>query len=332
MAKIKKTNIDEAIANVPDWKGKKIKYEVVPGGITNPNFKVNVDGKDFFLKIPGAGTEDFIDRENCRAASLIAMEAGIGPVATHYFQDTGVEIWEWLDGYRTLTFGDMYDEKKLCMMAKVARKFHDVKGKKLPVQETIFEQARQMIERAKGGGYEPPWNERIIYLLNRLEEAVQKDGVVLKPSHNDYWVNNLLYNDKTGDCKLIDFEYATMNDPYTDLGDLAGSCYCTDEMDMVLSEAYHGGWDEKGFIKIKLFKIITEIKWIYWSLQQYLFSDVDFDFMNWYGQKIARLQHMMIDPRLDYWLNFLSGKPTFRAKVKASDQRSNIIDTPSDKK
>ena len=51
---IVKTNIDEAIARIDDWKGKKVTYAPVAGGITNPNFKVNVDGTNFFLKIPGA--------------------------------------------------------------------------------------------------------------------------------------------------------------------------------------------------------------------------------------------------------------------------------------
>ena len=64
---MKKTNIDEAVARVADWQGKDVSYEPVAGGITNPNFKVFVDGKAYFLKIPGAGT-DFINRDVCHAA------------------------------------------------------------------------------------------------------------------------------------------------------------------------------------------------------------------------------------------------------------------------
>ena len=105
-----KTTIDEAIARVAPWQGKDISYAPVAGGITNPNFKVTVDGEDFFLKIPGEGT-DFIDRDNAHIANLIASETGVGPKVCYYFGDTGVEIVKWMDGYRTLTFGDIYDEK-----------------------------------------------------------------------------------------------------------------------------------------------------------------------------------------------------------------------------
>jgi len=34
--------------------------------------------------------------------------------------------------------------------------------------------------------------------------------------------------------------------------------------------------------------------------------------MNWYGQKIARLQHLWLDPRLDMWINMLNGQPMFK--------------------
>lgn len=68
---MRKTTIDEAIARVSDWNGKSISYKPVAGGITNPNFKVDVDGKHYFLKIPGDGT-DFINREVCHEANVIA--------------------------------------------------------------------------------------------------------------------------------------------------------------------------------------------------------------------------------------------------------------------
>lgn len=73
---MRKTTIDEAIARVDDWKGKEISYKPVSGGITNPNFKVDVEGEHFFLKIPGAGT-DYINREVCHEANVIADESKV---------------------------------------------------------------------------------------------------------------------------------------------------------------------------------------------------------------------------------------------------------------
>jgi len=306
-----KTNIDEAIARVDDWKGCKISYDPVPGGITNPNFKVNVDGVNFFLKIPGEGT-DFIDRPNCHAANLIADKSGAGPKVYYYFDDTGVEIFEWLEGYRTLNFGDMYDGEIFKEIFTHIAAFHNVEGMTLPLTQSVFKQAYDMIDRVKDSNYLPPWHDKMLYMLKVCEEAFQKYGAPNKPCHNDFWTNNIMRNDTTGDLKIIDYEYASMNDPYYDLAlcNLGG----TDAMDVELIKIYNGGeFDEDGFARLKLFKLVGDIKWTYWSLYQSLNSNVNFDYMNWYGTKVARLQYMWQDPRVDSWLNRLNGKPVFRS-------------------
>ena len=76
-----------AVDRVGDWQGKAFRYEPVKGGITNPNWKVVVGDSAFFVKIPGHGTEVFIDRRNCHAANLIAQQAGIGPSVCYFFED-----------------------------------------------------------------------------------------------------------------------------------------------------------------------------------------------------------------------------------------------------
>lgn len=307
-----KTDIDQALSTIEEWKSKKITYELMTIGITNPNYKVTVDGKDYFLKIPGAGTEAFIDRDNCHQANIIGMETGIGPKVLYYFEDTGVEVWEWMSNHRPVLFGDIYDEKIFRKVAIAAKTFHNIEGKNLPVKQTLFEQAWQMVELAENGDYLPPWYERMVFILKQIEEAVLTDGIEYKPCHNDFWTANFMYDDSADDFKLIDYEYASMNDPYNDLGCFSTTNYLTEAMDVELCKIYHDGWDERGFAKMKLYKIVADIKWGFWALQQYLNSDVKFDFMDWYGMKIARLQHLWLDPRLDYWLNLLNGKSAFR--------------------
>lgn len=125
---MRKTTIDEAIARVDDWKGKEISYKPVSGGITNPNFKVDVEGEHFFLKIPGAGT-DYINREVCHEANVIADESKAGPRVYYYFEDTGVEIFQWLDGYRQVTFGDVYDKDIFQSIFERIRDFHHLETK-----------------------------------------------------------------------------------------------------------------------------------------------------------------------------------------------------------
>ena len=311
MKKLLKTDIESAVNRVDEWKNCRLEYKPSGNGITNPNFIVTADNKNYFLKIPGAGTDSFIDRDNCHEANLIAMKSDSGPEVFKYYSDTGVEIWEWLEGYRQLTFGDIYNKKIFSKIAETTLKFHSYNESSLPLTQSLFEQARHMIKRSDDLGYKPPWYDRIIFLLNTIEEAVNTDGINLRPSHNDLWTNNFMYNPETGDMKIIDFEYASMSDPYNDLGCFSTSNYLTEAMDVELCKLYHGEWDEKGFARIKLYKIVADIKWGYWALQQSLYSDVKFDYMEWYGVQFSRLRHLWHDPRLDYWISLLKGTPVF---------------------
>ena len=308
-----KTTIEEAIARIEDWKGKEIKYEVVPGGITNPNFKVFVDGKPYFLKIPGAGT-DFIDRDNCHAANVIAANSGAGPQVYYYFEDTGVEVFEWLEGYRQVIFGDVYDKHIFTEIVQKICSFHNLDNATLPLKQSGFDYGRDMIARASKGNFTPPWHKKMLWLLDSCEEALENAGIEYKPCHKDFWTNNMMYNEETNDLKIIDYEYGSMGDPYYDLGLYSAVNFLTEDFDVIMNTIYNNGVnDEIGFARLKLNKIAGDIKWAYWSLYQAMGSDLT-DYMNWYGPKVARLQHMWADPRVDLWLNKLNGKTPFYTK------------------
>ena len=311
---MKKTTIEEAIKRIDEWKGKDISYTSVSGGITNPNYKVLVDGKSYFLKIPGDGT-DFIDRNNCHLANALAGESLAGPKVYFYFDDTGVEVFEWLEGYRQVVFGDVFDEDMFDKMIKNTRAFHQSATTPLPLEQSLIQQAWDMNALAKETGYLPPWNDRMEYYLNVIDEALKHDGIEYAPCHNDLWTNNMMYNEETGDLKIIDYEYASMSDPYSDLGTLSTMNYFTEAMDVEMIRRYRNGdWNDKCFARMKLYKIVCDIKWGYWSLQQAVNSTIDFDYMAWYDGKAARLQHLWLDPRMDYWLNLLMDRPIFRVK------------------
>ena len=70
--------VDDAIARVPQWAdAKDLKTSSLDGGITNSNFRVDVGGESFALRIAGAGTEMLgINREHEHAANLAARNSG----------------------------------------------------------------------------------------------------------------------------------------------------------------------------------------------------------------------------------------------------------------
>lgn len=303
---------EEAVSRVKAWEGQEIKCVPVQGGKTNWDYKVTVGEVSAFLKVPGEET-DFIDRDSCYVANRIAKQCGAGPAVLYYFDDTGVLFSEWLEGYRQLKFGDVYEREIFEKMICGIRKFHGME-EVLPLLETVFDQTREMVSRIKDGKYLPPWHDRMLYLMQKIEEAFAYAEFEVTPCHNDFWTNNIMYNEEKDDLKIVDYEYASMGDPYYDLAVLSVNNFLTEEMDAWMSKVYHDGKEDPiGFARLKLNKIAADIKWVYWSLYREKRSEL-LDYMGWYGPKIARLQHMWTDPRVDVWLNLLKGKSPFYKK------------------
>ena len=58
-------SIEEVIAAIPAWSGNRVTATPIAGGLTNRNYRVEVDGVPCFTRIPGSGTELLaVDRAN----------------------------------------------------------------------------------------------------------------------------------------------------------------------------------------------------------------------------------------------------------------------------
>lgn len=44
--------IEEAVSQISDWKNKNVSIHPLSGGLTNSNFKVEVDGTPYFVRVP----------------------------------------------------------------------------------------------------------------------------------------------------------------------------------------------------------------------------------------------------------------------------------------
>jgi len=91
-------SLEVAIARVPRWAGaKELKTTPSGGGITNQNFRVDVDGESFVLRICGDDTDLLgISREAEYAASLAAGELGIAPQVVCMIQPEGYLVTRYI--------------------------------------------------------------------------------------------------------------------------------------------------------------------------------------------------------------------------------------------
>ncbi|MEQ1524254.1 MAG: LPS biosynthesis choline kinase, partial [Aestuariivirga sp.] len=59
------------------------------GGLTNLVFFVSLNGEQYVLRIPGKGTEEYINRRNEAHAAREAAKAKVSPDVVHFDEKTG---------------------------------------------------------------------------------------------------------------------------------------------------------------------------------------------------------------------------------------------------
>ena len=107
------------------WPGRAAKVEELGGGITNRNFKVEVEGGVFVLRMGGARTELLgIDRAVEYAAGKRAFEVGVGPEVTAFAPDEGWLVARFVEG-RPITLEEMRQPETLGRVAGALRTFHE---------------------------------------------------------------------------------------------------------------------------------------------------------------------------------------------------------------
>ena len=67
------------------------------GGLTNLVFFVSLNGEQYVLRIPGKGTEEYINRKNEAHAAREAARAKVSPDVVHFDEKTGVMVTRFVD-------------------------------------------------------------------------------------------------------------------------------------------------------------------------------------------------------------------------------------------
>jgi thiamine kinase-like enzyme len=294
--------LESAILRIPEWQGAIGGYEPVIGGISNSNWRVFVEGhkSSYFVKIPGRGTEMFIDRNAAHDAGVKAHQAGVGARIVHYMPDSGVEVSEFVDGLRTSTNGDFFDRTVRTNAVRALRKFND--GNQLALRKSTFDMIDEHIDQALSlGGHFPQdfsWlNER----YREARHAIEASGLDLAPCMNDTLAGNFLL-DLDSNVMLVDFEYASNNDRCAELALWFGEMFFPLTVEREMIEEYFGSVQETIVARIAIFKAMVDLKWSTWAMVQNKISTLDFDFFKYGAWKHMRARSLMRDPRWSGWL------------------------------
>lgn len=299
-------SVEAAVAAVGEWRGKQVGYAPVFGGLQNSNWRITVEGIDtrYFLKIPGAGSETFIDRALANEAARRAGAKGIAPKLVHFDTATGVEIIEFLEGYRACTNGDFKDAAIPHQIIDIYRVLHD--GEMLTVTKTMFDMIDEHLAQVAELGVRLPDDaELILGEYQVAKQALLASGLDLAACHNDPMPGNFLVADDKP-MKLVDYEFASNNERAYELALLTTEMFYTEERIGELVEDFYGRVDFSLLARVQVCGALADTKWGLWAcVNQQLSSSWDFDYHKYGCWKLMRARLKMSDPRWPFWLKAL---------------------------
>lgn len=292
-------SLEELIARVPRWAGATdVKTSFLAGGITNQNYRVEVGGETFVLRIGGANTELLgINREHEHAAHLAAAGLGIAPEVIYFIRPEGYLVTRFVSG-RPLPLEEMGRPDNIRRVVATLQQIHGLPP--IPATFSPFRTVEDYTQTAQRYGVAFPDNfDRLIAHMNEIEAALLKDPFTPRLCHNDLLNENFLDD---GRIRVLDWEYAGMGDVFFDLANFAVHHGFSDEQDRLLLECYFGEATPSRVARLKLMKIMSDFREAMWGMVQIGISTLDFDFRGYADKHFDRMTKNLKDPRYRQWL------------------------------
>ncbi|HVM72851.1 MAG TPA: choline/ethanolamine kinase family protein [Anaerolineales bacterium] len=292
-------SLEDAIARVPQWAGvTNLKATPLSGGITNSNYRIDVDGESFVLRIVGADTELLgIDREYEYTANLTAGKLGIAPEVVYFIRPEGCLVTRFIPG-RPILPDEMRKPETIRQVVDILHKIHAMPD--IPGNFHVFSIIAAYCETARR--YRVPFPkgfDRLEQGLHAAELVMQSRQLSLLPCHNDLLNANFLYD---GHITILDWEYAGMGDIFFDLANFSDHHELTDEQDRWLLQCYFGQVRPPDWAHLKIMKVLSDLRETTWALVQIGISKLDFDFRSYADRFFKRAMDKIQNPDWNQWL------------------------------
>ena len=283
--------VKAAVAAVPELAASGAQPQRL-GGLTNLVFRVG----DYCLRIPGKGTEEYINRAHEGITARAAAAAGVSPKVVHFDETSGLMVTRFIDGAATMSPETFKSRNGSPARAgKAFRKLHD-SGAKFPFR---FELSAMIDDYLKILSTKdvalPDGYHDVVTEAESVRAALNAHPLPNVACHCDPLCENFL---DTGDTMwIVDWEYSGMNDPMWDLGDLSveGGFDAAQDEEMIL--AYFGGEPrpaDRG--RIVIYKAMCDLLWTLWGLIQLANDNPADDFRAYADGRFARCKALMATP------------------------------------
>ena len=286
-----------ALASIPLFNGQAEQATITRlGGLTNRVFRVEAGGISSCVRIPGQGTEEYINRRNEAQAAREAAAAGVSPEVLYFDEGTGVMATRFIGDAVTMS-GELFKTRSgsPARAATAFRKLHD-SGAVFNFRFELFAMIDDYLKVLGGKDVAfPSGYHDVLGEAEAVRRALGTRPLPLVACHCDPLCENFL---DTGERMwIVDWEYSGMNDPMWDLGDLAVEGGFDEAQEAEMVHAYFGGApspSERG--RITIYKAMCDLLWTLWGLIQFANKNAADDFWAYSVNRFERCKALMGSP------------------------------------
>jgi thiamine kinase-like enzyme len=292
--------IERILSQIPGWSGADAVITPLVGGITNQNYRVDIGGEAFVLRIGGKGTHLLgIDRGRERACTAIAAQMGVGAEVVYFLASEldEVLVTRFIFG-ESVSPGTAAQPETLRRIVDSIRRYHA--GPDFPGTFSPFGTVRNYHKLALEYGVAfPDTLPQIFTLMAQIETAI---GPVQqpKPCHNDLLASNFI--DDGSSIRILDWEYAGMGDSFFDLGNFAVNQSLNEEQCKLLLRHYFGEVRPADLAHLHLMRLASDLRESFWGFLQLGISELDFDYADYAHHHLDRFLQNVATPQFVQWL------------------------------
>jgi thiamine kinase-like enzyme len=235
------------------------------GGLTNRVYLIETGRGNHVLRIPGQGTEEYINRKVEAVAARAAARAGVSPAVLAATED-GLMLTAAIDNAVTMSpakFAEIAGAPTRA--AGVLRNLH-ASGEQFDFRFELFAMIDDYLKILSGKTVElPAGYHDVLASAETIRRALSARPLPLAPCHCDPLSENFL--DVGNRMWLVDWEYSGMNDPLWDLGDVIVEAKLAPDREAEFIHAYFGGAPsaaEHG--RVVIYKAMCDLLWTLWGL------------------------------------------------------------------
>jgi thiamine kinase-like enzyme len=284
----------DALARIPDLGPATDARIIRIGGLTNRNFDVTLGGERYVLRLAGSGTGAYIDRQVEAHNARVAAAAGVNAEVLFLDPADGTMLCRYIDAL-TMSVETFRDLARVERAARALRRMHaftETFVDRFDVFAKIDEYL-DLLRRHRAripDGYGDLQKEAEV-----TREVLAARPAALAPCHNDPLAENFL---DTGERMfVVDWEYAGLNDPMWDLGDVSVEADFGPDQDRALLGAYFGGAppvEQAG--RMVIYKALCDLVWTLWGLIQLMNDNPAEDFWAYSLGRFERCRRLMASP------------------------------------